>query len=201
MEKIPTLFDRNWEGDRKVNATLAVTDFNFEDAIATEKLDGTNVRVTVRNHTVVRIEKRRNPNKSQKQQGIKEPWYVDAHEEDKADAYIFEAVTTTDFSAVPDGEWSAEALGPKIQGNPLNLEKHTLFIFSLDDWKQQVTYEEVPTSFEELKAWLPLQQSIFGNDAGIEGIVWHDLKTGKMCKIKVKDFNYKSEHESITANK
>lgn len=188
MEKIPTIFDRNWDGDRKVNATLVVEDFDFDQAIATEKLDGMNVRVTVRNHTVVRVEKRRNPSKLQKQQGIKSPWYVDAHQSEKADAYIFDAVKNTDFSSVPDGEWSAEALGEKIQGNPLNLVGHTLFIFTLKDWKERIIFHDAPTNFEELKVWLPVQKSKFGNDCGIEGIVWHDPKTGAMCKIKVKDF-------------
>lgn len=188
MEKIPTLFDRNWEGDRKVNPTVAVPDFDFENAIATEKLDGTNVRITVRNETVVRVEKRRNPSKAQKAAGIADPWYVDADESDKADGYIFEAVQMTDFSGIPDGEWSAEALGEKIQGNPLNIVGHKLFFFSLDDWKRRVVYNDAPTDFEGLKKWLPAQKSIFGNDCGIEGIVWHNVENGQMCKIKVKDF-------------
>lgn len=192
MEKIPTIFDRNWDTDRKVNARLVVEDFDFKNSLATEKLDGTNVRVTVRNHTVVRLEKRRNPDKQQKANGIKDPWYVDADPKDKADSYLFEAVNNTDFSTVPDGEWSAEALGEKIQGNPLQLEGHTLFFFSLPDWRQKVSYEEVPTDFEGLKKWLPEQQSKFGNSTGIEGIVWHNPETGAMCKIKVKDFDYKN---------
>ncbi|MGD1839908.1 MAG: hypothetical protein ACFB0B_03295 [Thermonemataceae bacterium] len=191
MEKIPTIFDRNWDGDRKVNSKLVVPEFDFGNAIATEKLDGMNIRVTVRNHTIVRVEKRRNPSKIQKKQGIKEPWYVDADEFDKADTYLFDAVKNTDFSDVPDGEWSAEALGEKIQGNPLNLKGHTLFIFSLNDWRQKVVYPDVPTDFEELKKWLPQQKSLFGNDCGIEGIVWHNINNGEMCKIKIKDFNYK----------
>lgn len=191
MEKIPTMFDRNWEGNRKVNAHLVVPDFDFENALATEKLDGMNVRVTVRNETVVRVEKRRNPSKVQKQQGIKDPWYVDADPQDRADSYIYDAVQNTDFSNVPDGEWSAEALGEKIQGNPLNLKGHTLFIFSLDDWKRKVVYQNVPTDFEGLKEWLPLQKSLFRNECGIEGIVWHHLETGTMCKIKTKDFDFK----------
>lgn len=192
MEKIPTIFDRNWDTDRKVNARLVVEDFDFKNSLATEKLDGTNVRVTVRNHTVVRLEKRRNPDKQQKANGIKDPWYVDADPKDKADSYLFEAVSNTDFATVPDGEWSAEALGEKIQGNPLQLEGHTLFFFSLPDWRQKVSYEEVPTDFEGLKKWLPEQQSKFGNSSGIEGIVWHNPETGAMCKIKVKDFDYKN---------
>jgi len=187
MEKIPTIFDRNWDGDRKVNEKLVV-EFDFVNAIATEKLDGMNVRVTVRNHTVVRLEKRRNPNKAQKAKGISDPWYVDANESDKADQYLFEAVKGSDFSKVIDGEWSAEALGEKIQGNPLKLKGHKLFIFSLEEEKKKIVFENVPTDFAALKEWLPVQKSIFGNDAGIEGIVWHDLKTGSMCKIKIKDF-------------
>ncbi|WP_207424125.1 hypothetical protein [Desertivirga brevis] len=188
MEKIPTIFDRNWETDRKVNEKLVVEHFDFNNAIATEKLDGTNVRVTVRNHTVVRVEKRRNPDKIQKAKGIVDPWYVDADERDRADAYIFEAVKNTDFSGVPDGEWSAEALGEKIQGNSLNLIGHTLFIFSLPEWREKVKYENVPTEFEALKKWLPEQKTKFGNGTGIEGIVWHHVHTGEMCKIKLKDF-------------
>ncbi len=188
MRKIPTIFDRNFETNRRVNEKLIVTGFDFQNAIATEKLDGTNVRITVRNHTVVRVEKRRNPDKNQKNSGITDPWYVDANEKDKGDSYIFEALENTDFSTVPDGEWSAEALGEKIQGNTLNITGHTLFFFSLPDWLEKVKYNDVPTDFEGLKAWLPQQKTKFGNDTGIEGIVWHDLKTGEMCKIKVKDF-------------
>ena len=188
MHKIRTIFDRNWEGDRKVNSKLIVNDFDFSKAIATEKLDGMNVRITVRQETVVRVEKRRNPSKAQKQEGIKDPWYVDANREDKGDTYLFDAVNNTDMIGVPDGEWSAEALGEKIQGNPLNLMGHTLFIFTLENWKRRVIYENVPTDFEGLKSWLPEQKSLFGNDCGIEGLVWHNLETGEMCKIKVKDF-------------
>lgn len=187
MEKIPTLFERDWKGNRKVIDQLAVTDFDFENANATEKLDGMNVRITVRNHTVVRVEKRRNPSKAQKAEGIKDPWYVDAHEGAKEDQYLFEATANTDFATVPDGEWSAEALGPKIQGNPLQLETHQLYFFSLSEWRNKVTFENVPTDFAGLKEWLPKQKSLLGNDCGIEGIVWHHTN-GSMCKIKVKDF-------------
>lgn len=188
MQKIKTIFDRNWNGNRKVNPNLAVTGFDFTNAIATEKLDGMNVRITIRNETVVRVEKRRNPSKAQKLSGIIDPWYVDADEKNKGDSYIFKAVRNTDLKDVPDGAWSAEALGEKIQGNPLNLVGHTLFIFTLNDWKQKVVFKNVPIDYEGLKKWLPQQKSKIGNNCGIEGIVWHDLSTGRMCKIKVKDF-------------
>ncbi|TLV00040.1 RNA ligase family protein [Dyadobacter luticola] len=188
MEKIKTIFERNWEGNRKVIDKLAVTDFDFSNAVATEKVDGTNVRITVRNHILVRLEKRRNPTKSEKEKGIIEPWYTDANPADNADKYIFEAASHTDLSDVPDGEWNAEAFGEKIQGNPLNIKGHFLFIFSLKSWREKITFDNVPIEFNELKKWLKEQKSLIGSDCGIEGIVWHNEATSEMCKIKVKDF-------------
>lgn len=186
MKKIKTIFDRNWEGNRKVNQQLAV-EFNFEEAVATEKLDGMNIRVTVRQGTIVRVEKRRNPSKKQKQAGITEPWYVDAHEDDPADKWIFDAVQHTDFTAVPDGEWSGEAIGPSIQGNPLQLEQHQVFLFSLADWRKKITLEDAPHTYDALQAYLATQKSAIGNDCLMEGIVWHH-PNGTMVKIKRKDF-------------
>lgn len=95
-----------------------------------------------------------------------------------------DAVRNTDFSAIPDGEWSGEAIGKNIQGNPLNLDKNVVVFFSLG---QAPVFENVPTTYDELKVWLPAQKSKFGNDCGIEGIVWH-CANGDMYKIKVKDF-------------
>lgn len=182
MKKIPTIFDRNWEGDHKVIDKLVVDPETFLLSVATEKLDGTNIRVTVRNHTAVRVEKRCNPTNIQKQKGIVDPWYAEAFETDPQDKYIFAAVKGTDFSDVPDGEWNGEALGENIQGNPLKLTGNTVFFFTLN----RIVFEDCPTTYDELKEWLPKQKSKFGNDCGIEGIVWHS-PVG-MCKIKTKDF-------------
>ena len=113
MKKIKTIFERNWEGDRTVvdkyvdGAYLAITN----NCVATEKMDGMNVRLTVRNHICVRLEKRRNPDKIQKHKGIEEPWYTEAFESEPSDKYLFEALKNTDLSEVEDGEWSGEALG------------------------------------------------------------------------------------------
>lgn len=182
-----TIFDRNWQTNRKVNEKIIV-DFKFDEAIATEKLDGMNIRVTVRNGTVVRVEKRRNPSKTQKQNDITEPWYVDADELNSQDKWIFDAVKNTDFTKVIDGEWSAEAIGKNIQGNPLNLTNNQVFIFSLPEWRKQITLPDVPIEFDEIKAYLDTKKSLIGNNTLIEGIVWHH-PNGNMVKIKRKDFN------------
>lgn len=187
MRKITTIFERNWEGNRTVidqytNAAFPIVALT---AKATEKLDGMNVRLTVRRHTVVRVEKRRNPDKRQKAIGIEEPWYVDADPYGPEDKYIFEAVVNTKLGDIPDGEWSGEAVGPRIQGNPLGLEAHEVCLFSCG---KASVFENVPITYAELKVWLPLQKTKFGSgDRPIEGIVWH-CANGEMFKIKTKDF-------------
>lgn len=186
MRKILTIFERNWDGDRKIVPKLIV-DFDFSSAIATEKLDGTNVRITVRNGEAVRIEKRRNPSKVQKQKGIMNPWYVDADEFASQDKWIFDAVKNTTLKEIPDGEWSAEAIGKNIQGNPLNLERNELFFFSIPEWREQIILEDAPTDFDEIQEYLSTQKSKIGKDCLMEGIVWHH-PSGNMVKIKRKDF-------------
>jgi hypothetical protein len=185
MRKIKTIFDRDWEGNRAVvdKYVEGFTPELLQWATATEKLDGMNVRVTIRNGTCVRLEKRRNPDKIQKHKGITEPWYVDtsASNEDK---WINDALANTDLTRLPDGEWSGEALGPNIQGNPLNLDTNRILFFTLG---QAPVFTDAPITYDALKAWLPAQKSLYGKDCGIEGIVWH-TKDGDMFKIKTKDF-------------
>jgi hypothetical protein len=207
MKKTPTIFDRDWNGNRGVIAKLVV---NPGGAEATEKIDGTNVRVTIRTNVVdprlgassvypVRLEKRRNPTKEQKKEGISEPWYVDASRDDPADRFLFEALENTSIIDMPEGEWSAEAVGPKIQGNPLKLDHHRLFFFdrrrlplevcvpALDDVPEQpwpTIDDEV--YFASLRDYVCNRQSVINPDVKIEGIVWHG--SDGWAKIKAKDF-------------
>lgn len=183
MKKIPTIFDRDWEGNRKVIDKYVIDPAMFEGAVATEKLDGTNVRVTIRKGTCVRLEKRRNPDKIQKYKGIEEPWYTEAYENEPNDKWMYDALKNTDLTQLPDGEWSGECIGTNIQGNVLGLDKNVIVFFSLG---QAPVFENVPTTYAELKEWLPKQQSKYGTGT-IEGIVWH-CPNGDMMKIKVKDF-------------
>lgn len=182
MKKIKTIFER--VNGKVIDVLVEPLLDKLATSKATEKLDGMNVRVTIRQNTCVRLEKRRNPDKIQKHKGIIEPWYVDASEYDPQDKYLCDALKNTDLSQLPDGEWSGEALGPNIQGNPLNLENNRIVFFTLE---QAPVFENVPTDYEGLKAWLPKQKSKYGNNCGIEGIVWHS-KSGEMYKIKRKDF-------------
>lgn len=183
MNKIPTIFERDFAGNRKV-VNKPVVKFGSQPCVATEKLDGTNVRITVRNHTCVRLEKRRNPDKIQKLKGITEPWYVDADPNDPGDKYIYAALNGTILAELPEGEWSGEAIGENIQGNPLGINGNTICLFSLG--KAPLLFD-VPIELETLKVWLPEQKSAFNAERGIEGVVWH-FADGSMAKIKTKDF-------------
>jgi hypothetical protein len=117
MEKIPTLFERD-EHFHVVDRPRAECAWVFDgEGVGTEKLDGTNIRLTVRSGQLVRVEKRRNPSKVQKQQGIADGWYADADESSSQDKWIFAAARATEVSGWPDGEHPCEALGQSIQGN------------------------------------------------------------------------------------
>lgn len=183
MKKIKTIFERDWNGNGGVLDTPVIPLESLKEAIATEKIDGTNVRITVRNHTLVRLEKRRNPSKIEKARGIEEPWYMDADEYAPNDKFMWEAARSTNLADVPDGEWSAEAVGESIQGNPLNLKGHELALFSLG---RVPNFQNVPLEYNAMKEWIKNQDSQYGTGK-IEGIVWH-FPNGDMYKIKAKDF-------------
>lgn len=76
---------------------------------------------------------------------------------------------------LPDGTY--ELIGPKVQGNPEQLDLHQLFPHANAE-----TYENVPTDYDGLEEWLI--------DKDIEGLVWHH-PDGRMAKIKKKDFGLK----------
>lgn len=184
MEKIPTIFQR---GDNfKVTPSIHPDcDWVFEGAgVATEKLDGTNVRLTIRSGKCMRLEKRRNPNKKQKALGIKDGWYVDADEYSPEDKWIYTAMQNTDVSTWSNGEHSAEALGPKIQGNPLNLGEHLCVPFNLEI----PSFENLERSFDGLRAALVKMESKYSPTNLVEGIVFHH-PDGRRAKIKRKDFS------------
>jgi hypothetical protein len=183
MEKIPTIFERD-EHFKVVDRPRKGCDWVFAgEGRATEKLDGTNVRLTLRAGQVVRVEKRRNPSKLQKQQGVIDGWYVDADEFSKEDKWIFESVKGTDVHGWPDGEHAAEALGPHIQGNLLGLTRNLCVPFNLEIPE----YQDVPRDFAGLKQLLAELDSLFAPGHLAEGIVFHH-PDGRRAKIKRKDF-------------
>lgn len=177
MDKIPTLFLRNPDNmklvTREVNPDAAWV--LAGEGTPTIKKDGTNVRVTVLNGTCIALEKRRNPTREEKARGA-EPGYVLASADEPADKHIIAAVDATRFIGWPDGSWSCEALGPKIQGG-VESSVPALYSFILEP---EYILEQGLRTFDAIAAYL--------KDHPIEGIVWHDRGHGRYAKIKRRDF-------------
>jgi hypothetical protein len=185
LDKIPTLFVR----DERFRVTPVVTPgcewVLAGEGVATEKLDGTNIRITAALHGgalhVGNVEKRRKPSREEAAAGI-EPGYVPASDDDPADRWIMAAARG--MSLWTEGTIPHEAIGPKIQGNPLGLMRHTavpLLVESLP------VYVYVARTFEGLREWTATQDSLYSPGHPAEGVVFHH-PDGRMAKIKRKDF-------------
>ena len=79
-------------------------------------------------------------------------WYTAAYSEDR---WIQEATRNTDVSGWPDGEHPCEALGPRIQGNPLALTQHLCVPFNLE----VPVYVDVPRDYAALRTYLAALES------------------------------------------
>ena len=182
MKKVPTIFERDWDGDRSRVLDIPNPDCNWVFSglgIATRKIDGTSC--LVRNG---RLFKRRELRKG----GI-------PPDDFETVGYDQETGKTVGWMPVDDGPDDArhreafvpdladgtyELVGPKVQGNPEGYLAHTLVAHS------GLTLEEQPPrTFAGLKAWLA------GRD--IEGVVWH-CPDGRMAKIKLRDFGLTRPH-------
>lgn len=74
--------------------------------------------------------------------------------------------------SLPDGTY--ELVGVKVAGNPYDVGHHYL-------WAHGAEVIGPPRTFDELREWFA--------EHIIEGIVWHH-PDGRMCKIKRRDFGY-----------
>lgn len=180
MKKIPTLFERDWNGDRsrvvdKVH--LGCEWVLAGEGVATIKVDGTCCLVR--------------GDKLFKRREVREGGTIPPDFE-QAD-YDAETGKMVGWVPVGDGQddrWHREAfalmknpedgtyelVGPKIQGNPEQRLQHELL------WHGCITAEGAPRTFPGLRDWLA------GLD--IEGLVFHH-PDGRMAKIKLRDFGHK----------
>jgi len=179
MQKIITLFQRNYAGDRRVidevvpGAEWVVSG----EGTATQKHDGT--CCLVRDGQLFKryeVKKGKTPpphfeaaNDADVVTGKQQGWVPVG--EGPEDRWHREA-----FSDQPDGTY--ELCGPKIQGNPEQFESHVLVRHGSE------VVDGVPVSFQELREWF---RSRTGTADAVEGIVWHH-PDGRMVKIKARDF-------------
>lgn len=197
MKKIPTMFERDWHGDR--SRVLPTVHPGCEWAlagqgVATRKLDGTCCLIEGG-----KLFKRREVGYRDKApegfrvadvdeatgktvgwvpvgDGPEDRWHREAF------AWLEEASTRLGGACVADGTY--EMIGPKVQGNPERSAAHILVTH--DGLREApgsfILPAPVPTDFDGLREYLRAHD--------IEGIVWHH-PDGRMAKIKGRDFGIK----------
>lgn len=180
MRKIPTVFERDWNGGRSQVLDQIHPGCEWVAAgegVATRKIDG--ACAMVRGGKLYRRREARPGDvvptdfevvgfdeETKKSVG----WVpVGDGPEDK---WFREALK---FGTPPDGTY--ELVGPKVQGNPERYSDHELVAHSQTD-----TYDDAPRTFDGLREWMA------GRD--IEGLVFHH-PDGRMAKIKLRDFGLK----------
>ena len=186
MEKIPTIFERDWDGDPSLvtaQGTPALDECLKWDVVATVKWDGTACMVRdgmlFKRYTLKRGKKPPagfEPTGEPDAKTGKQPGWVPVGDgpEDAAHREAFIADTLSN-GALANGTY--ELLGPKVQGNPYGMDEHTLTLHG----KHQFTFtpEEPCRSYWGLRQWF--EKNPF------EGIVY--WRNGKpVGKIKRRDF-------------
>jgi hypothetical protein len=184
MKKIPTVFDRDWNGDRSRVVDVPHRDCAWVfagEGVATQKLDGTCCLVRggqlYKRHEVKAA-------KAEPEGFERADW----------DEETGKAVGWLPVGEGPEDRWHREAwgktightadgtyelIGPKIQGNP---EQATAHILHPHDDATLFMEPGPARTFNGIRDWL------MGRD--IEGIVFHH-PDGRMAKIKLRDFGLK----------
>ena len=189
MEKIISLFQRNYETDRLVREEVVES---AEWVLAgegqpTRKFDGTCCMVSDG-----KLWKRHDVRKG------KNPPIEWVRAEPAPDPVTGHWPGWVPVGDEPDSRWHREAfevsgglrdgtyelVGPKIQGNPECFAAHTLIRHGLE------TSPNCPRDFEGIKNFLASGGWLKVEPFSIEGIVWHH-PDGRMVKIKTRDFGLK----------
>lgn len=183
MKKIPTIFERDWNGDRSrvLDRMTPGCEWVFSgEGNALRKYDGTAVLVAANGDLFKRLELR----------GGKAP--PEGFRQVDDDMNTGKIIGWVPVGFGPEDKWYRDALarqeeeltegtyelvGPKVQGNPEGFPKHT---FVRHDMCEGVGNLE--RTFEGIKNFL--------SEAGWEGIVFHH-PDGRMAKIKARDFGIK----------
>jgi hypothetical protein len=207
MKKIPSLFKRNYDGDRLVyDEVVEGCEWVIAgEGIATVKLDGTACMIAA---GVLYKRYDRKVSKGAKKRGAP---FIAADYKAAPDGWIAAEDSPNEHTGhwpgwLPVGDGPAdqyhreafdnlrsilgdrltdetcELIGPKIQGNPYRLKQHRLIRHGgfIGGYHGKL-YAEPPRDFDGLRDFLA--------DNEIEGIVWHH-PDGRMCKIKRRDFGF-----------
>lgn len=183
MRKIPTLFERDWDGDRRYVLPEVVPGCEWVTAgegVPTRKFDGTCMMFDGERWWARREVKKDKPEpagfvalETDEETGKTVGW--EPAESSPSAKYHAEARTAGDGELL-DG-WPAgtyELIGPKVNGNPEGASVHLLVAHAAAE-----PLRDALRDFDGLAAWLHAHS--------YEGIVWRH-PDGRMAKIKKRDF-------------
>jgi len=190
VRKIPTLFERNYDGNCLVrDAVVPGTEWVLEgEGIATEKYDGTACLVR-EGQLFARYDCKVGRTPPQGFESAQDADPVSGHwpgwvpvTNGPEHQYHREAFSSLSH---PEHGRTLELVGPKVQKNPYKLSRHYL-------WEHGMPLAVLPPlDFEGLRTYLA--------NRWIEGIVWHHAD-GRMAKIKRRDFglSWPAEAEEVS---
>ena len=184
MNKIISLFQRNYDGDRLVrDEVVSGAEWVVAgEGVATRKYDGTSCmikddklykRLTIKNGA--KVPEGFIPCTTVDPDSKKLPGWIPVTDEPSNKWHL------EGFAGGHIGDGTYELVGPKVRANPEPEFKDSKRHFLLPH-SDAIIYMHCPRTFEELKCWF------IGRD--IEGVVWHH-KDGRMVKIKKTDFGLK----------
>jgi hypothetical protein len=188
--KIPTIFHR----DENFKIMPQLRDecgwILTDDHVVFEKLDGTNVCLVVHNGALVRIlRRRRKPSAEEKALGLRHRyWYVPCHK--KHDRWVLEAAMNTDVTGWENGPHRCEAMGPRIQANPLKLQEH-ICVRHADvrlEMENIVLPRDTLYFFDILMDHCRTLESQYSPGNLAEGLIFTDFR--RYAKVKCRDFDY-----------
>ena len=182
MKKISTLFVKDPN-----NLARVVNKLNTEnawvmngEAIATRKFDGTSAAI-INGELFKRFDAKKgraipaNAIPCQEADVVSghHPHWLKCDRTKKEDKFFFEGFDN--LETIIDGTF--ELCGPKVQGNPEKLEKHTLVKHGCE------VFDFLSFDFDDLEKFL--------SENDIEGIVFHHISDERMCKLRKSDFGIK----------
>jgi len=195
MPKLESPFVRKLNNKNEYLVTPEITkgcewvfEGNEDEVLATEKLDGTDVSIVIENGMINSIWNRTN----------RIPFFC------KGKMFIVQAVIEAferGYTELPDGQWFGEVIGEKLNKNPLEIKGHVWIPFNTycRNHLAYKSWHKYPKTYENIKKWFlddikeggifSLLMKKKGIDKKPEGIVFHNLKTGQMAKLRIDMFD------------
>lgn len=160
-----------------------------DEVICMEKLDGTNVSIIIQGGNITGIFNRT----------ARIPFF------NKGKKFIIEGLLESHergYCELLDGQHFGELIGEKVNGNMHKIERHLWIPFNSFGKKHLVykSFHKYPKTFEALSEWFrkPISEggifSLYARMKGVEihpeGVVFYNLKTGQMCKLRRDMFDW-----------